>query len=253
MKKLLSFLIVLFLAISVFAYGKKDNISTVNKEQIVLASTSWTAAFADLAGVDNVKSIAPTSLRHPPEYEVTVSDIEKISSSNIFIYAGFERMMKTLGDAVGNTIMLKIKCDNSIETVEESAGVISAVTGTQEESVIRVTKYIKAIEKGKTLVEKRGLKNKKILCNKNQIYLAKDLGLNVSATFGPGPVTSAQIADAKTGNYDLIIDNVHNPVGMPLVEVSPNSKYIIWRNFPEVIERDALLHVIEKNIDSIIR
>jgi len=192
-------------------------------------------------------------MRHPPEYEVTVSDIEKISNSNVFIYAGFERMMETLGDAVGNTTMVKITCDNSIETVRKSTSIIATVTGTKEESEKRVAKYIKVIEDGKSLVEKHGLKGKRVLCNKNQIYLAKDLGFEVSAIFGPGPVTSDQIVNAKTGKYDLIIDNVHNPVGAPLVEVSPNSKYIIWRNFPEVVEKDALLHVIQKNIDELLK
>ena len=48
---------------------------------------------------------------------------------------------------------------------------------------------------GKNKVEK--LKGKKVLCNINQIYLAKDLGLEVVATFGPGQVTSEQIANAK--------------------------------------------------------
>lgn len=255
MKKLSSVLILLLLATSVFANGKKDSSSTVNskEEQVVVASTSWTAAFADLAGIDNVTSIAPASLRHPPEYEVTVSDIEKISSSNIFIYAGFERMMKTLGNAVGNTTMIKIKCDNSIATVKESAALISEVTGTKKESENRVAKYIDAIEDAKKLIEKSGLNSKKVLCNKNQIYLAKDLGLEVATIFGPGDVTSDQIADAKSGGYDFIIDNVHNPVGAPLVEVSPNSKYIVWRNFPETVEKDALLHAVQKNIEELLK
>lgn len=254
MKKLSSAIITLLLATSIFANGKKDISSTLNKEQHnVVASTSWTAAFADLAGVDNVKSIAPASLRHPPEYEVTVSDIEKISSSNIFIYAGFERMMKTLGGAVGKTTMIKIKCDNSIATVKESAALISEVTGTQKESEKRVAKYIDAIEDAKKLIEKSDLNSKKVLCNKNQIYLAQDLGLEVAATFGPGDVTSDQIADAKSGGYDFIIDNVHNPVGAPLFEVSPNSKYIVWRNFPETVEKDALLHVVQKNIEELLK
>lgn len=258
MKKIFVVLLALLLCTSLFANGKKDAEATTSatektNAQIVVASTSWTAAFADLAGVDNVSSIAPASLRHPPEYEVTVSDIEKIHNSNIFIFAGFERMMKTLGDAVGNTKMVKITCDNSIATVKKSVATITAVTGTQAESEKRVAKYVKAIEDAASEIEKKGLKNAKVLCNKNQIYLAKDLGFEVTQIFGPGPVTSEQIANAKNANYDFIIDNVHNPVGSPLVEVSPASKYIVWRNFPETVERDALLHVVEANIKEILK
>ena len=93
----------------------------------IVASTSWTAAFADLAGLDNVQAIAPASLRHPPEYEVTVSDIQNISDSDIFIFAGFERMMKTLGTSIEGVNMVKISCDNSIETVTSQAKKIAEI------------------------------------------------------------------------------------------------------------------------------
>lgn len=245
MKKLVSFLAILFSLSAIFASGKAD------KKQIdVVASTSWTAAFADLAGVDEVETIAPATLRHPPEYEVTVSDIEKITTSKFFIYAGFERMMKTLGDAVGNTQMIKIHCNNSVDNIKTETAKIASSIGTTEKSKERVERYIKAVEDGKNKVEK--LKGKKVLCNINQIYLAKDLGLEVVATFGPGQVTSEQIANAKNGDYDFIIDNVHNPVGTPLSEVAPNAKYVVWRNFPEIVEKDALTHVIQGNINSLI-
>lgn len=265
MKKLGLFTVALALvAFSAFAGGKKDESSAQNAETLqsqtessantelnVIASTSWTAAFADLAGVDVVSAVAPASLRHPPEYEVTISDIEKINKADVFVYAGFERMMKTLGDSVGNATMVKIVCDNSIATVLQSSSAIATVCGTQSENQIRVAKYVSAIDEAAKKIEAAGLKGAKVLCNRNQIYLAKDLGFDVSATFGPGPVTAEQIADAKSGNYAFIIDNVHNPVAQPLVEVAPNSKHLVWRNFPERIEQDALLNVVLENINMI--
>lgn len=241
MKKLLFTLIFITLSFSLFA----------NEKTNVVASTSWTAAFADLAGVDNVSSIAPASLRHPPEYEVTVSDIQQIHNSTFFIYAGFERMMKTLGDSVGNTQMVKITCDNSIETVLQSTKIISDLLGTQKESKKRVAKYISTIKDAANKIKSNKLQDVKVFCNKNQIYLAKDLGFKNISIFGPGPVTSEQIVQAKNENYYFIIDNVHNPVASPLIEVSPKSKYIVWRNFPEVVEKDALLKVIQDNISKI--
>jgi hypothetical protein len=248
MKKIGLLLLAILMSSLLFANGNKDS----NENGTIVASTSWTAAFADLAGIDNVNSIAPASLRHPPEYEITVSDIEKIHNSSIFIYAGFERMMKTLGEAIGNTKMIKITCDNSIATVKESSSIIATICGTQSENEKRVSEYVGTIEKAASEISKKGLKNEKVLCNKNQIYLAKDLGFENITVFGPGPVTSEQIADAKNTKYDFIIDNVHNPVGSPLVEVSPKSKYVIWRNFPETIEKNALLHVVQSNINALL-
>ena len=32
---------------------------------------------------------------------------------------------------------------------------------------------------------------------------------------------------------------------------SPNAKYVVWRNFPENVERGALLNVIKANIKTL--
>ncbi len=219
-----------------------------------LASTSWTAGFMDIAGVDGVEIIAPASLRHPPEYEVTVSDIQKINDSSYFVYAGFERMMKTLGDAAtADSKMIKIKCDNSVETVSLEAKKLAEIFGTQDECKKRLEEYCAVVEKGKNCLAKEGLSGAKVFCNKNQIYLAKDLGLELAQTFGPGEVTSEQIAFAKEQDFVFIIDNVHNPVGSPLLEVAPDAKYVVWRNFPETVERASLKKVIESNIDCLFK
>lgn len=240
------FFLTLFLAVICalgFCKGKSDN-----ETAEVLASTSWTAAFADIAGVDNVDYVAPASLRHPPEYEITVGDIQKVAECKIFIFAGFERMMKTLGDSTGQAQMVKIVCDNSIETVSRESRKIAAITGTQAACEARLAEYIKVIEDGKKNLQKTGNEGAKVLCNKNQTYLAKELGLEIVAVFGPGPVTSDQILDAKNQQVDYIIDNIHNPVGQPLAEVVPSAKYIVWRNFPEKFERGALAKVVQANI-----
>lgn len=242
-KMILTVLSLVLMAAMAFAQPTKE------ERAPVVASTSWTAAFADLAGLDDVACIAPARLRHPPEYEISASDIRKIQNCSMFIYAGFERMMKTIGDSVGNVEMVKIQCDNSISNVTAMAEKIAKIAGTEQKSKSRVAKYVKTIQEGARDVEKLGLKGAKALVNRNQIPLAKDLGLDVIATFGPGPATSAQIADAKEGGYAIIIDNIHNPVGEPLHEVSPSSVYLVWRNFPEEVERDALEEVVEDNIE----
>lgn len=250
MRKIIFFL-VLIGGLVLTGCRQTKKIAASSDEGKIIASTSWTAAFADIAGAEQVKIIAPASLQHPPEYEITVSDIQTIEKSQYFIYAGFERMMKTLSDAVGQTQMVKITCDNSIETVSKESRKIAEIWGSQEECEKRLLEYVSEITNAKADLEKRGLAGARVLCNKNQTYLAKDLGLEIAAIFGPGPVTSDQIADAKTGNYDLIIDNVHNPQGAPLAEVAPNAKYVVWRNFPENVERGALLNVIKANIKTL--
>lgn len=219
----------------------------------VVASTSWAAAFADIAGADEVESIAPVNLRHPPEYEITVSDVQKISDSEVFIYAGFERMMKTLGKKVDNKgVSVQVTLDNSLATVKESTLKIAEALGTEEIQKVRFAEYEKLVKDGLKKCNKKKLNKKKVLCNKNQTYLAKELGLDIVGIFGPGPVTAEELLEAKKAGYDLIIDNIHNPTGKPVTEVLPKAKYIVWRNFPEAVEHDALKKVVSDNIEALL-
>ena len=216
----------------------------------VVASTSWAAAFADIAGADEVESIAPVNLRHPPEYEITVSDVQKISDSEVFIYAGFERMMKTLGTKVPNKgVSVQIVLDNSLATVKESTLKIAQELGTEDIQKARYAEYEKLVKDGQKKALKKKLNKKKVLCNKNQTYLAKELGLEIAGVFGPGPVSAEELLEAKKAGYDLIIDNIHNPTGKPVTEILPKAKYIEWRNFPTAVEHDALKKVVKDNID----
>ena len=257
MKKIINFILPIVSAAVLFANGKNDISNSaqnaVEQKTRIVASTSWTAAFADIAGADNVETIAPATLRHPPEYEVTVSDIQKITASDLFIYAGFERMMKTLGDSIDGTKMMRIASNNSIATVTSETAKIAERLGTEEKNKARLALYVNAIRDAKAEIERRGKSNAKVLCHKHQRYLAADLGFTVTETFGPEAVTANQIANAKTDGYDIIIDNMHNPVGSPLAEVAPNAAYIVWRNFPDKVERNALLHVIRENIGTLMK
>lgn len=219
----------------------------------VVASTSWSAAFADIAGADEVESIAPVNLRHPPEYEITVSDVQKISDSEVFIFAGFERMMKTLGTKVANKgVSVQVTLDNSLATVKESTLKIAQALGTEDIQKVRFAEYEKLVKDGQKKALKKKLNKKKVLCNKNQTYLAKELGLEIAGIFGPGPVTAEELLEAKKAGYDLIIDNIHNPTGKPVTEVLPKAKYIVWRNFPEAVEHDALKKVVADNIEALL-
>lgn len=239
LKKASALLAVFILATAVWAAPKK-----------VVASTSWAAAFADIAGADEVESIAPVDLRHPPEYEITVSDVQKISESEVFIYAGFERMMKTLGSKVANKgTSVQVTLDNSLATVKTSTLLIAKALGTEDIQKVRFAEYEKLVKEGQKKVLKKKLNKKKVLCNKNQTYLAKELGLEIVGVFGPGAVSAEELLEAKKAGYDLIIDNIHNPTGKPVTEVLPKAKYIEWRNFPTAVEHDALKKVVSDNIE----
>ena len=145
MKRLIFSLLLLSLSLSLFSQGVPEEVaaSAASKPAAIIASTSWTAAFADLAGLDTVPFIAPANLAHPPEYEITVTDVVKINGADYFLYAGYERMMQTLSNSIkkDEQEMLKVNTNNSIANVKEQAAAIALVMGTEEESIKRVQSY----------------------------------------------------------------------------------------------------------------
>ncbi len=230
---------------SIFANGIKEE-NTVAK---ITASTTWTAAFAQLGGLDDVTNIAPANLSHPPEYEVLPQDINKIVHSDLFIYAGYEGMMKSLSqNLIDESKMVKITTTNDLKNVIETANQISKISGTENLSKQRVEKYKSLIYQTREYVVDNNLDKLRCLVNFHQVALAKDLGLNVVKTFGPGEITPFDIKDASENHYDLIIDNVHSIISDPLSEVSPSTPVIIWRNFPDTIEANALYNMVFDNI-----
>ncbi|MDY4610014.1 MAG: ABC transporter substrate-binding protein [Sphaerochaetaceae bacterium] len=260
-KKLVTIVCVMLLCIVIplMAAGSREDAREAARDmeqaKNYVASTSWTAAFAELAGLDDVVTIAPASLRHPPEYEIKASDIANLMTADLFVYAGYERMMSTIQESVRlpQEKQVKITTANNIDNVRVQTAAIAGLAGTQEANANRVEAYAAVIEAGRAEVVRRGMDKVPAMVHAMQVPLAKDLGLDVRATFGSAPATAAQIADAATGVYGIIIDNVHNPVAGPLAEVSPSSKLVVWRNFPETVGGDALQTMVEANIEALLR
>ena len=224
-----------------------------NKKAKIVASTSWVASIAELAGIDDVPTIAPVNLKHPPEYEIKPMDILKVSQADLFIYAGYERMMKTISEAaeVDKSKIAKVKTTNTYENLSNMVKMLSEKAGTQKEAERRFKQYDELIQKTRQLIKENGLDKKIVYAHKDQAQLAKDLGLNVIATFGSAPLTSDKILFASENQIDIIIDNVHNPIASPAAQVCPNAKLLIWRNFPEKMEKNALYNVIKNNCESL--
>ena len=48
-----------------------------------LATNTWTASYANLAGIDGVESFAPSNMVHPPDYEFKPKDIERLMKAEV--------------------------------------------------------------------------------------------------------------------------------------------------------------------------
>jgi len=247
MKKTTVVLLMLVLALSaVMAHP----VTEIKDGKTYVASTSWVAAIAELAGIDDVVCIAPANLKHPPEYEITAEDMVKVIKADLVMTAGYERMMSTINAAaeVDPAKIVKVKTTNTLANLTNMVNMLSEIAGTQAVAAERFGAYTQMIEEAKAKIKELGYDKLTVFANTNQAELAKDLGLNVVATFGAAPLTAEQIADAAKNKYDLVIDNSHNPVASPVSEVSPSSVILVWSNFPDYLGNNALYEVISNNL-----
>ena len=245
MKSALVWMIGLLLAVSGFLYaGPLDK-----EDSLVVATTSWTAAFARAAGIENIRVLAPYELQHPPEYELRPSDIEAVSRATLIIYAGYEVMVKRLTEAVGaeHVKLVQITTDHRMETIRQSVRKIAGAAGTEE----RAEKNLREIEAFFDGWKREIAVGTPVLVHFFQRPLAEELGFEIAGVFGPAPLEARQIAELSGKNPGLIIDNRHNPIGSPLKETLPGVPYVLFINFPGSEEEGSLLDVLRSNREAL--
>ncbi len=243
-KRLITSLIISLFCFTIFAQGTKET----NSDYV--ASTSWSASFAYVGGLDNVISIAPADLTHPPEYEILPSDIQKIQKSKAFVYAGYEAMMKTLtNNLIDDDIKIQITTVNTLDNIKAQATKISQKYNTEDISEIRVQEIEKLFNEARKEIKEKGIDKIPSYVHFHQVEFAKSLGLNVVGSFGPNSVSAKNIEEISQIKNVLIIDNIHNQLAKPFREVNPNAKIIVWRNFPNNNENNALFLMLKNNIN----
>lgn len=242
-------MVLVFLVVSVLCFAQP--VAEMANTPKYVASTSWVAAIAELAGIDDVVTIAPANLKHPPEYEITADDMSNVVNAELFMHAGYEKMMKTIGSAsqLDPDRIVKVKTTNTLENLSNMVNMLSQKAGTKEEAAKRFGQFQELIENARKRIAQSPNRNIEVYANKNQAEFAKDLGLNVVSTFGAGALTAAQIEEAHSKAYPLVIDNLHSPVASPITQVSPDSSIITWRNFPDHTGGDALYNVVRGNLE----
>ena len=221
--------------------------------QTVVASTAWTAAFARLAGAETVVSIAPAEMTHPAEYEITPKDILRIREADFFVCAGYEVMMKALTDsgAVPETKVIRITTQNDWTTVETQVRAIATRLGTVPKAERNLAALKSVYDAGITLFSGPDYASKRLVVHAFQMPVIKMLGLSVAGTFGPAPLSPKEIADLSATKADIIVDNIHNPVALPLSRLLPGARYVQFLNFPGLKGTASLEDVFSFNVKAL--
>lgn len=221
-----------------------------------MATTRWVAAIAELAGIGQVENFAPSNMTHPPEYELSPSDLLKLSKAKVVFTAGYEsNMIKKINEALasgGSFKVITVNTDNSPEILKAEAEKIAKEFGTMDACEKNLAALDAAVDSAKVQLKAAGLLRATALVHGYQTSLAKALGFEIIGTFGPAPVTPEQIAQAKKLKPAIIVDNYHNMVAKPIVEVSKDSHYASFLNFPGLFGTSSIVDVIQYNVKQLL-
>lgn len=216
--------------------------------QSVVASTSWTGAFAQLAGADDVRVLAPYDMTHPPEYELRPSDLRAVAQADFVVYAGYETMVERLLATAGDseTGAIQIVTVHSEPVLRASVNAIATALGTEAIAEQRLDELLSVLEQWRSEVRAYGLDQDRVIVHFHQRALAQDLGMNVVGVFGPAPMEARQIDELSKLDPVLIVDNGHNPISTPLLETT-DAEVTTWYNFPGVQGTRTLFDIFELN------
>lgn len=204
----------------------------------VLATNSWTAAYAKAAGVEDVEVLAPSDMVHPPEYELLPTDVKKVNEADLLIYAGYEVLMKSVFESFDKPEeeLVKIQTGFDPELIRVAVMTIAGRTGTCSAALESLEEIDGFFESTRAALRDRGLYGAPVLVHFHQQLLAEALGFEILGIFGPMPMEVGQLR--KLGGLDprFIIDNAHNPIAAPLTEITgaPAAELI---NFPGLYNR----------------
>lgn len=220
----------------------------------VLATNSWTGAFAMAAGVEDLDVLAPADMVHPPEYELRPSDVREIKEADLLVYAGYEVLMKTVFESLERPAdsMLKIMTAYSPQTIHSSVMAIAEKSGTVDRAEKKLEEIDAYFRQAEDQLKETGLYGAPVLVHFHQRPLAEALGFQVKGVFGPAPPRAKALMDLAEEDVKLIIDNSHNPLASPLSEMN-GAPIVELSNFPSRLERDSLLDMLRDNLNSLIQ
>jgi len=230
-------------------------VASAQKKLNVLATNSWTAAYARAAGIENVDQLAPSSLLHPSEYELQISDLEKIKNADLIIYAGYEVVMTEIRQSlkIDEKKFMKIETGFGERQVIGPIMAIAAVAGTEDKAKVEVEKLQKIFAEARVNIEKAGLKAKPVIVHFFHKALAESLGLTPVAVIGPSPLELFNLGELAKKEAAVIIDNAHNPIAKPLSEIKKGIPIVEWLNFPGTQHTSTIDDVLRYNVEVLLK
>jgi len=230
--------------------------SCLSQEKMkVVVTSSWTAAYAQMAGVYDYQVLAPSTMQHPSEYELQIEDIKKLSNADLIICGGYENMMEKIrkGLKIESDRILQVKTDYNLEHINQSVRAIAEKSGSINQAQKNLEKIKSIFEQSRTTLKEAGILDVPVISQFFLRTLSEELGLKVTGVYGPRQLEAFDIKELMELDFKLILDNAHNPSAQPLAESRKNARIAYLINFPGMGNTKTVEDVIKYNVDMILK
>ena len=213
----------------------------------IISSTSWVSAIVEAGGGENITTLAPITLKHPPEYDFSPKDIITATKGDILFWAGYEGFMKKLFTAaeIDENKIYQITTGNTPELLKENVMRISTFLSKQDQGKAWIAELDSLFSQLREKVSSLGENERKVIVQFHQKGFIESLGYDVVAVYGPNEITMSDVKDIEKLEFSMIIDNYHSPGGIAFTK--EGRKYVQLLNFPGPFKTDSILSVIRYN------
>ncbi|MCQ6554924.1 metal ABC transporter substrate-binding protein [Streptomyces sp. C10-9-1] len=199
----------------------------------VVVTTTWEGAFAKAAGAEDVTVIVPQSVHHAPDYDPKPSDLTAVAQADFVLYAPFEPYAEKIKEAAGSSAKLvEVNLDNDPDKVKAEVDKLAALFGTAEAATRWKTRFdteYETLNKDVRAAWPDG-GSPVVVSQLFTVWAAKLAGVAPAGTYGPEPVTPAQLAELSAKKPALVLDNAHMSTGTVLPDSGAEQVEIV--NYP---------------------
>lgn len=218
----------------------------------VVASTSWVAAFAKAAGIQDVVLVAPANLQHPPDYDPKPSDLAAIAQADYVLVAGFEGFAQRMKEASGSRAqVISVQVDNQPANIKKQVMTLAERFGTQAAAAAWIARFeqrVATLQKDIAAAVPQQPRPRAI-AQFWMAYWVPFAQMELAGTYGPRPLTASELARLSALKPDVVIVNAHVQGGNLFNDLP--AKKIVLHNFPPASNID-LIAIFEGNARAII-
>ncbi|MCX4984718.1 metal ABC transporter solute-binding protein, Zn/Mn family [Streptomyces sp. NBC_00572] len=211
-----------------------DDPKAAGHKPVVVVTTTWEGAFAKAAGAEDVTVIVPRSVHHAPDYDPKPSDLAAVAKADFVLYAPFEPYASKIKEAAGSKAKLvEVNLDNDPAKAGAEVVRLGGLFGTRDSAARWRTSLDGEIAKlnGELKAAWPGGKSPAVVTQVFTAWAAGLAGATTVGTYGPEPVTPAQLASLSAEKPAYVLDNAHMSTGTVLPDAGAKQVNIV--NYPD--------------------